>query len=214
MVVAGDWDGDGVETPAAFSPWRAEFTVYHGSSGSPWRSHGSCAGGGYELAMACDEIVLVDDGNSAVSLPETPLLAVLPGTGGLTRLVDKRKVRRDLADLFCTTAEGVKGKRAVSWRLVDALAPKSRFPDEVRKRAEALAAESAPRSTDGISLPPLDKRVEENRIEYSAVVLEMDRGEPGDLYFGVNRIVGQYVVGDPQNKVNAGGWVIEIAVIV
>jgi benzoyl-CoA-dihydrodiol lyase len=137
--------------------------------------NGTCAGGGYELAMACDEIVLVDDGNSAVSLPETPLLGVLPGTGGLTRLVDKRKVRRDLADLFCTTAEGVKGKRALNWRLVDALAPKSRFQEEVRKRAEALAAESAPRSAEGVELPPLDKQVEEDRIEYSAVVLEMDR---------------------------------------
>src|SRR6186713_3668692 len=89
--------------------------------------NGICAGGGYELALACDEILLVDDGSSAVSLPETPLLAVLPGTGGLTRLVDKRKVRRDLADVFSTVAEGVKGKRAVEWRLVDAVYPTSRF---------------------------------------------------------------------------------------
>src|SRR5689334_9198306 len=89
--------------------------------------NGICAGGGYELALACDEILLVDDGSSAVSLPETPLLGVLPGTGGLTRVVDKRKVRRDLADAFCTVAEGVKGKRAVEWRLVDAVVPTSRF---------------------------------------------------------------------------------------
>src|SRR5689334_10267221 len=89
--------------------------------------NGICAGGGYELALACDDIVLVDDSNSAVSLPETPLLAVLPGTGGLTRVVDKRKVRRDLADMFATTAEGVKGKRALEWGLVDAIAPPSRF---------------------------------------------------------------------------------------
>src|SRR5215467_8717568 len=98
--------------------------------------NGICAGGGYELALACDEIVLVDDANSAVSLPETPLLGVLPGTGGLTRLVDKRKVRRDLADVFATQAEGVKGKRAVDWRLVDAAIPKSRFAAHVAERAK------------------------------------------------------------------------------
>jgi benzoyl-CoA-dihydrodiol lyase len=97
--------------------------------------NGICAGGGYELALACDEIILVDDANSAVSLPETPLLAVLPGTGGLTRVVDKRKVRRDLADFFGTIAEGVKGKRAVEWRLVDAVVPSSRFKEAVAKRA-------------------------------------------------------------------------------
>ena len=97
--------------------------------------NGICAGGGYELALACDEIVLVDDGNSAVSLPETPLLAVLPGTGGLTRVVDKRKVRRDLADVFGTVAEGVKGRRAVEWRLVDAVYPTSQFRNQVAKRA-------------------------------------------------------------------------------
>src|SRR6188768_1593602 len=100
--------------------------------------NGVCAGGGYELALACDEIVLVDDGNSAVSLPEVPLLGVLPGTGGLTRLVDKRRVRRDLADMFCTVAEGVKGKRAVAWNLVDEVATKSRFADAVARRAQAL----------------------------------------------------------------------------
>src|SRR5258706_3280313 len=101
--------------------------------------NGTCAGGGYELALACDEIVLVDDGNSAVSLPETPLLGVLPGTGGLTRLVDKRKVRRDLADLFCTVAEGVKGKRAREWRLVDEGGPRSRFDESGAPRAPGLA---------------------------------------------------------------------------
>src|SRR5881397_2140830 len=91
--------------------------------------NGICAGGGYELALACDEILLVDDSNSSVSLPETPLLGVLPGTGGLTRIVDKRRVRRDLADYFATTAEGIKGQRAVDWRLVDGIAPKSRFEE-------------------------------------------------------------------------------------
>src|SRR5881394_4237953 len=104
--------------------------------------NGTCAGGGYELALACDEIHLVDDGHSSVSLPEAPLLGVLPGTGGLTRVVDKRKVRRDLADVFSTVAEGVKGKRAVEWRLVDAVYPKSRFVEEVAARAQALAAAS------------------------------------------------------------------------
>src|SRR6188768_2579308 len=104
--------------------------------------NGICAGGGYELALACDEIILVDDGNSAVSLPETPLLGVLPGTGGLTRVVDKRRVRRDLADVFATVAEGVKGKRAVEWRLVDAVFPTSQFRDRVAKRAGELAAGS------------------------------------------------------------------------
>ena len=100
--------------------------------------NGICAGGGYELALACDEIVLVDDGNSAVSLPETPLLGVLPGTGGLTRVVDKRKVRRDLADVFARVAEGIKGKRAVEWRLVDAVYPTSQFKErgcEARARS-------------------------------------------------------------------------------
>src|SRR5687767_5392195 len=96
--------------------------------------NGICAGGGYELALACDEILLVDDGSSAVSLPETPLLAVLPGTGGLTRLVDKRKVRRDRADVFSTVAEGVRGRRAVEWRLVDAVHPTSQFTDAVTDR--------------------------------------------------------------------------------
>src|SRR5580765_6716876 len=117
--------------------------------------NGICAGGGYELALACDEILLVDDGNSAVSLPEVPLLGVLPGTGGLTRLVDKRKVRRDLADMFCTVAEGVKGKRAVAWNLVDEVATKSRFAEAVDRRAKALAAGSPARASEGIELPAL-----------------------------------------------------------
>src|SRR6266705_1988712 len=104
--------------------------------------NGICAGGGYELALACDEILLVDDGNSAVSLPEAPLLGVLPGTGGLTRVVDKRHVRRDRADLFCTLVEGLKGKRAVEWGLVDAVHPTSRFRDAVIQRARELAERS------------------------------------------------------------------------
>src|SRR6476661_6313298 len=125
--------------------------------------NGICAGGGYELALACDEIVLVDDGNSAVSLPEAPLLGVLPGTGGLTRVVDKRRVRRDLADFFSTLVEGVKGKRAVEWKLVDRVYPTSQFKDAVRKRARELAATSdRPTDARGITLTPLNPTVTES----------------------------------------------------
>jgi benzoyl-CoA-dihydrodiol lyase len=137
--------------------------------------NGTCAGGGYELALACDDIVLVDDGNSAVSLPEAPLLGVLPGTGGLTRLVDKRKVRRDLADIFCTTAEGVKGRRAKEWGLVDEVAARSRFGEVVAQRARRLADASPARSGKGIALPPLRQRVERDRVEYRHVVVVLDR---------------------------------------
>jgi benzoyl-CoA-dihydrodiol lyase len=138
--------------------------------------NGICAGGGYELALACDEILLVDDGNSAVSLPETPLLGVLPGTGGLTRVVDKRKVRRDLADFFGTVAEGVKGRRAVEWRLVDAVYPTSQFKERVAKRAAELAGLSdRPASGPGIALTPLNPRVTDDSVEYSSVVLQFDR---------------------------------------
>ncbi|HEX6323141.1 MAG TPA: 2,3-epoxybenzoyl-CoA dihydrolase [Vicinamibacterales bacterium] len=138
--------------------------------------NGICAGGGYELALACDEILLVDDSNSAVSLPETPLLAVLPGTGGLTRLVDKRKVRRDLADFFSTLVEGVKGKRAVEWNFVDAVVPASRFKAAVQERAEKLAATSdRPADAKGITLNSLSPKVSDDAVEYSTVSLQIDR---------------------------------------
>jgi benzoyl-CoA-dihydrodiol lyase len=140
--------------------------------------NGICAGGGYELALACDEIVLVDDGNSAVSLPEAPLLGVLPGTGGLTRVVDKRRVRRDLADFFSTLVEGVKGKRAVEWKLVDAVYPTSQFKEAVRKRADALTAASDRQAAGpGIALNPLNPTVADGGYTYSAVTTTFNRGK-------------------------------------
>jgi benzoyl-CoA-dihydrodiol lyase len=138
--------------------------------------NGICAGGGYELALACDEILLVDDGNSAVSLPEAPLLAVLPGTGGLTRIVDKRHVRRDLADFFSTLVEGVKGKRAVEWKLVDAVYPTSQFKAAVQKRARARAEQSdRPADASGITLNALNPTVTASSLTYSAVSLTFNR---------------------------------------
>ncbi len=140
--------------------------------------NGICAGGGYELALACDEILLVDDGNSAVSLPEAPLLGVLPGTGGLTRVVDKRHVRRDIADFFSTLVEGVKGKRAVEWKLVDGVYPTSRFKEAVAKRARELAATSdRPASGPGIALNSLNPTVTDGALTYSAVTLAITRGK-------------------------------------
>jgi benzoyl-CoA-dihydrodiol lyase len=137
---------------------------------------GTTAGGGYELALACDDILLVDDGNSAVSFPETPLLAVLPGTGGLTRLVDKRKVRRDRADVFCTVAEGIKGKRARDWGLVDALVPRSKWDAEVNARAKALAARHAGVAKGpAVALAPLAPKITPTAINYRHVTLSVDK---------------------------------------
>ena len=138
--------------------------------------NGTAAGGGYELALATDYIMLIDDGTAAVSLPELPLLAVLPGTGGLTRVSDKRRVRRDHADAFCTTEEGVKGKRAVEWRLVDAVVPGSKFDETIETRAKEFAAQS-PRvaSGPGIKLTPLTRTFSSDAIEYTSVSVEFGR---------------------------------------
>jgi benzoyl-CoA-dihydrodiol lyase len=138
--------------------------------------NGSAAGGGYELALATDHIILADDGASAVALPEVPLLAVLPGTGGLTRVVDKRKVRRDHADFFCTIEEGVKGKRAVQWRLVDEIAPNSKLEARIVERAREFAAASKRAgSGKGIALTPLKRTIDETSIRYGFVTVDIDR---------------------------------------
>ncbi len=140
--------------------------------------NGACAGGGYELALACDEIVMVDDRSSTVSLPEVPLLGVLPGTGGLTRLVDKRKVRRDLADVFCTTAEGVRADRAKAWKLVDRTAPPARFRELVEERARALAqASDRPADVEGTALSPLERNIDEGGYRYRWVQVDIASGE-------------------------------------
>ncbi len=140
--------------------------------------NGACAGGGYEVALACDEIILVDDRASAVSLPEVPLLGVLPGTGGLTRVTDKRKVRHDLADIFCTSVEGVRGKKAVDWRLVDQAVKPAQFAEAVQKRAMELAAKSdRPADAKGVALTPLNCTIEADALRYTHVSVEIDRAE-------------------------------------
>ncbi|AEI80831.1 benzoyl-CoA-dihydrodiol lyase BoxC [Cupriavidus necator N-1] len=138
--------------------------------------NGACAGGGYELALACDEILLVDDRSSAVSLPEVPLLGVLPGTGGLTRVTDKRHVRHDLADIFCTTTEGVRGQRAKDWRLVDDIAKPAVFAQKVQERALALAAQSdRPADGKGVPLAPIERTIEADALRYTHVTIGIDR---------------------------------------
>jgi benzoyl-CoA-dihydrodiol lyase len=138
--------------------------------------NGNAAGGGYELALAADHIMLVDDRRSAVALPETPLLAVLPGTGGLTRVTDKRKVRRDRADVFCSIEEGIRGTKAVEWRLVDEVVPNSKWKDTVAARAHEIAARSdRPTDAKGITLTPLARKIEGDRVSYSHVDAEIDR---------------------------------------
>lgn len=138
--------------------------------------NGACAGGGYELALACDEILLVDDRSSAVSLPEVPLLGVLPGTGGLTRVTDKRHVRHDLADIFCTTTEGVRGQKAKDWRLVDEIAKPAVFAQKVKERALQLAEQSdRPADAKGVSLTPISRTIEADALHYKHVSVEINR---------------------------------------
>ncbi len=137
---------------------------------------GACAGGGYELALAAEHIMLIDDRRSAVSLPETPLLAVLPGTGGLTRVTDKRKVRRDRADFFCATEEGLRGVKAVEWKLVDETVPPSKWQDAVKARAAELAkASDRPAGAKGIALTPLERSIADARVSYAHVEVEIER---------------------------------------
>src|SRR6266571_2323541 len=138
--------------------------------------NGNAAGGGYELALAADHIMLVDDRRSAVALPETPLLAVLPGTGGLTRVTDKQKVRRDRADVFCSIEEGIRGAKAVEWRLVDEVVPNSKWKETVSARAHEIAARSdRPKDAKGITLGPLDRKIDGDRVSYSHVDVEINR---------------------------------------
>ena len=156
---------NGIEDASEFSGFKTICVI-----------NGTAAGGGYELALATDHIVLVDDGSAAVSLPELPLLAVLPGTGGLTRVTDKRRVRRDLADVFCTTEEGVKGKRAVEWRLVDEVAPNTRLDALVAERAKEFAKTSRrPANGQGVALPALDRRISPEGLAYKHVAVAYDR---------------------------------------
>jgi benzoyl-CoA-dihydrodiol lyase len=180
-------------------------------SGQVWIAavNGTAAGGGYELALACDEIVLVDDRASAVSLPEVPLLAVLPGTGGLTRVVDKRHVRRDLADVFATRAEGLKGQQALDWGLVDVIAPRSRFDETVRERALARAqGSSRPAGTAGITLTPLRRETADDALRYDHVEVRIDRAL-GAAHLTVHAPTGEPVA-DP-DRLDSAAWILAAA---
>jgi benzoyl-CoA-dihydrodiol lyase len=164
------------------------------------------AGGGYELALACDEILLVDDRSSAVSLPEVPLLGVLPGTGGLTRVTDKRHVRHDLADIFCTTTEGVRGQRAKDWRLVDDIAKPAVFAQKVRERALALAAQSdRPADAQGVALEPVERTIEADALRYTHVTVEIDRAGR-TATFTVNAPVGAQPQGIEEIVAAGAAW--------
>ncbi|MDY7104788.1 MAG: 2,3-epoxybenzoyl-CoA dihydrolase [Actinomycetota bacterium] len=183
-------------------------------SGQTWIAaiNGTAAGGGYELALACDEILLVDDKSSSVSLPEVPLLAVLPGTGGLTRVVDKRHVRRDLADAFATRSEGVRGDTAVAWGLVDHLAPASTFDEVVRERALARAAESdRPTDATGIELSPIERDVDGDTIRWSTLDATIDR-DAGTATLTVRGPTGtEPATGEELFAAGAGAWILRAA---
>jgi benzoyl-CoA-dihydrodiol lyase len=183
-------------------------------SGQTWIAavNGTAAGGGYELALACDEILLVDDRASAVSLPEVPLLAVLPGTGGLTRLVDKRHVRRDLADVFATRVEGAKAGQALTWGLVDAAAPPSGFDDLVAERVRARAdASDRPAAAHGIQLAPIERTVDADAVHYPALSVQLDRGL-GVATFDLRGPQGpQPATPDELVDAGSGAWIIAAA---
>ena len=174
--------------------------------------NGTAAGGGYELALASDYILLVDDGSSAVSLPEVPLLAVLPGTGGLTRIVDKRKVRRDHADFFCTIAEGLRGKRAEQWKLIDELVPRSKFSETVEKRALEISERSArPVDQKGIELTDLIRELDKESITYDNISVSLDR-QSGVVYLTIKGPSGDLPV-DPESIASLGDkyWPLALA---
>ncbi len=173
--------------------------------------NGTAAGGGYELALACDWIMLVDDRRSAVALPEVPLLGVLPGTGGLTRVTDKRRVRRDLADVFCAAEEGARGRRALDWRLVDEVVPPSAWEEKLRERALALATSSdRPAEASGIALPPLDRKIDGDIIAYPHLKVALDR----ERRFAEVRVLGPSELPADVAGVHAAGadfWLLAMA---
>ena len=167
---------------------------------------GTTAGGGYELALACDEIILIDDRSSAVSLPEVPLLGVLPGTGGLTRITDKRKVRHDLADIFCTLPEGVQGQRAKDRRLVDDVAKPAKWDESILRRARELSATSdRPSSETGVVLTALERRIDESGYHYRTVDVAIDR-ERSTATFTIRAPEGALVRGLPEIKAAGASW--------
>ena len=168
--------------------------------------NGACAGGGYELALACDEILLVDDRSSAVSLPEVPLLGVLPGTGGLTRVTDKRHVRHDLADIFCTTSEGVRGQKAKDWRLVDHIVKPANFKQATLDRATELAKSSKrPNGDKGVALTPLERTISENKLEYKNVTVDIDR-QKRTAIFTVHAPKDSQVLSTQEIEAQSSNW--------
>ena len=174
--------------------------------------NGACAGGGYEMALACDEIILVDDRSSAVSLPEVPLLGVLPGTGGLTRVTDKRHVRHDLADIFCTTTEGVRGQKAKDWRLVDDIAKPQVFAQKVQERALALAAQSdRPAGAKGVALTPLARRIEPDALHYGFVTVAIDRARRVATFAVQAPGAAQPQTPEAIVEAGAGWWPLQVA---
>ncbi len=170
-----------------------EDSSYSGSIKFIAAVNGICAGGGYEVALACDEILLVDDRSSTVSLPEVPLLGVLPGTGGVTRLIDKRKVRKDIADIFCTNADGVRGKKAVDWKLVDYIAPPSKFDDLINERVSKVTASVKLRNGEnGIKLKALNRNITNEGIDYDTIKAKINRED---------RIANIHIIGPKSDDV-------------